>query len=577
MQTPNSTTISTAHPHLFDRHALEALRRSRAKYGPIVTETVPTQHQILSFFNSLDDHHTKDAPLSSCFTHSSRDLCTAVTHRIPEIPEDLRSKLTAQLQSDERCSVVLNLFTVTQDCTFRCSTPYSEGWESGLFTFPSGRIACYTGNPSTSPFIGSFLDLLHLSDSLLSPLQRFLLTARPAFLHTLRVDHVNSTVVISMEIARRYRSGRESDICEIRSVDISHWESRTDFSRAPATPAQITLWAAFDLVVTAAAHDAGRLTVIQQAIDAEVAHIDADAIPSDVTLPVPVLSVNRVALLRVRSAVYQDGRGRYAVAQGALHSRSLLPSATENEGNSNSVMNGFNAPLDPMPIIHSTRIHYPAVARAVAAECAFAAPALLYLLRLRAAGADVEEVVLVTTFLFLSLFLFSKFSSLSILLSGSHPLIRPASPGELIHAAATAADGNVRGRLSIATSDMGRAFYDGRGLSFLDSTAFRGTHRFPAAFAVSALLRAGFMTTFARDGRETLIDPAGKAFRLSVVREGGRCSFSVTKQTQTNEKEQKGQQQHQSTGDLEAQVLAQRAAAGIWASDLVLGRDAEDE
>lgn len=269
-------------------------------------------------FYSLDKHSDTTA-LFYNFTYSKRDACIAVTHRHNVLPSQLLSAFSAGPPTEQSTSsisaVTVNLFTVTQDYTFRCSSTFTDGWENGLFEFSSGRPASDAGGGDSrgTGFQETFTDLINLTSTLFNPLQTYLLTSRPSFLHVLRVDKVpaatgGSELIFTVEVARRYKYGRESDVAKLRHTDISHWAHHADFSRRQASTAQITLWAIQDLVPTEKDLDEPRLMIIQAVIDSELIAGNVDSYIGDTKLPVVVAGINRVSLLRVRNSKYQYER-----------------------------------------------------------------------------------------------------------------------------------------------------------------------------------------------------------------------------------------------------------------------------
>lgn len=469
--------------NLFDKPTYDKVVRAYQERGRTVIERVPEADEISTYLDQLSIY--SKLPLADRFYFSQRDGTVAIYHRIG--------------------SIIVSLLNVTQDYTFRCADTYTDGWETHFMMDKRSSVR----DPSLLPKIVPLFD----------DLQRFILCSNPSYLHQVRCDtfknprtHASETVY-TVEIAHRYHREREP---QMAVFDASTWPSENDYSRKRATPSQITLWAMSALVSTDPRLDQKRLDIIHTVI------ATASCTPNQA--PVVIPPGNALALLRVRHAKYMDGRARYANLRSVSANQALLTgqeklNAPDNYGPS------YVQESEKLP---QTMSNLDVITKVLAASILTASLGFLYLLRLHDPNADTEEVVGISLAIIGILFpatlvVWLRVFTGSTAITGLVTLRRPLPVDDLYN---QNRNSNSRIRVDIATSCAAVKHFNGRWLSFSGLSFNQNGKEFPGRFALADLLKAGYQTTFALDGREVLISPCGeRRMRMKHIDEKGFAVF----------------------------------------------------
>lgn len=539
-------------PNVLIRETVNRLIAGFKKRGRVVIESPPNIENIAEFLISLNQ--IDGPPLATRFTFSHRDGAVAVSHRLPNKPDEA----LALFPDRERVSMVtINLFTQTQDYTWRCRDRFDAqfGW----------REFALRDNGTPAPGHNAEI-LVSVVTPLFDDLQRHLLTNWPCYLHYIRVDAIDRhgvhELIFTVETARRYRTERERNIGNADLVSWG-WPHMEDYSRRPAPREEITLWAALSIQDTDPKLDDERLQVIATAIRAENLSREAVATEPDVIL---VDGGNRVALLRARSAQHQDGRARFALARAAMMDQGVIPRAPRGLEMEHFRLN----PSPDSPKLQYDMDNWPTVLKIIFSDLLVSSLGLFYLFRLQSPDADVDAVVGVALAIVGALALPSLplwFKIYTGKYDATHVLRRrrAATVKELLRQAR----GDTRARIEAVTSPAALLHFDGNGLSF-SGLHYEGNHSFvDDTFTVKHLLEAGYQTTFARDGREVLISPASSSSsppiytRLRINPEHKVLFERVANNTRDNHG-------RPTSADLDLEVL--RFVRGIWPSNVYVGR-----
>lgn len=470
--------------NIFHEPTYRKVAQAFAEHGHLIIERVPDALDVSTFFDTISTH--SKLPLSDRFYFSPRDGTIAVYHHVAH-------------------NLVVSLLNVTQDYTYRCTDTFIDGWR-GHFT--KGARSSVRDPQLLQTVIPMFDDL-----------QRYILCTSPSYLHQIRQDIIidpefnNRVTVYTVEVAHRYRM---SDDAPPGYVDMTGWPFMNDYRRRRATPAQITVWAMLTITPTDAKLDPARLDAIGRGIRA------ASSMPNDPPVLLPPGSL--LSLLRVRHAEYMDGRARYALVRAVVTSRALLR---------HNVL--LSAPSDYGPRLLEDEQELPettsnvvVIVKVVGANLLSASLGLLYLLRLFDPEANEEEVVgvafaIISVLLPLTMAIWLRVFTGSVMISSLLRLRRRITAEEMYRM--TEGKGP-RLRVQAATSAAAREHYDGRWLSFSGLHYEQGGKEYPGRFDLEDLLRAGYQTTVAMDGREVLISPCGeRRMRMHDVDAKGIASF----------------------------------------------------
>lgn len=314
----------------------------------VVLEGAPDHGKVKELLRDMDNLTGPDA-LWSSFRTSHRDGTVCVRHTIPiELSKQERYK---DIFEPQILAVHIDLFTVTQDYTWRCPNKFSEsqGWvvdEKMKLTFASEALSAQ--------------ELIAIVTPLFNKVQEFLLTKDDAYLHrNFRFRNVDKhEMVYTIEVAKRYKTEMEKSHVAIPgdfSISQAKWDLTDQMNpehhqRVPSTAQEVTLWALQEAMPPKDNHalDVERLQVIKAAIDAEIPinilarntptppnsteeysgnENGTDIEDSDQNKNPNVVQVfpgNRVALLRARPGIHMDGRARFPVLIGAYNDKSIL-------------------------------------------------------------------------------------------------------------------------------------------------------------------------------------------------------------------------------------------------------------
>lgn len=337
-------------PNLFRPEVLHKVQIVRQKFDDpeIVLEGEPDHAKVQKLLRDMDNLTSPD-PLWNSFRTSHRDGTVCVRHTIPiELSKQNGYK---DLFEPQILAVHIDLFTVTQDYTWRCPNKFSES--KGWVVDDNMRLTIAKDALSAQ-------QLIEIVTPLFNKAQIFLLTKDDAYLHRIfRFRNLDrNEMVYTIEVAKRYKAGMESAHVNI-PADFSIRKAKWDLTdpnnsehhqRVPSTAEEVTLWALQDATPPKENHalDVKRLEVIKAAVDAE---IPLDTLSRNTPAPtnnteeqsgneiridvedsgededrkvVRVFPGNRVALLRARHGMYMDGRARFPVLIGVYKDKSIL-------------------------------------------------------------------------------------------------------------------------------------------------------------------------------------------------------------------------------------------------------------
>ncbi|KAI0562439.1 spidroin-1 [Gracilaria domingensis] len=121
---------------LVEPHILERLTAARLRRGAAVIERVPTAREVSNFLVALAEH-AKPLSVSERLRFSERDATVAFTHVVKDAPPAVAAAHPGH-------GVKLNLFTVTQDYTNRSALPWTDAagfvWQTDEETLQGNRI-----------------------------------------------------------------------------------------------------------------------------------------------------------------------------------------------------------------------------------------------------------------------------------------------------------------------------------------------------------------------------------------------------------------------------------------------------
>lgn len=507
----------------FSDETLCKIRQAYYKRGKEVIERVPDSEEVIQFFKTLEKE--AGGSLYNQFFVLERDCTVSIRHRVTEPPNHLY--LNLQL-TNPLPSIFIDLVTITQDFTSRTNIPISKSMKREDFLLDafgvprSGRGRWGVCAP----------DLLLSILPHLSSLQNYLLNRRPSYLHVFRVDPIRSKgnleqIVYLIEIARRYRPDTYAE--EVTAhVPLNRFENMNNYIRRKAKKDEITFWAIQEIVPTNEENDSIRAEYIQSVILSEKTRNDLVITNGVYKLPSDIATMrggNHISMLRARHTVYMDGRARFPVMCAALHDCSLTNRPINNSTNSvcmeiDDTRIPHSIEPDDDPKFQEKVFKYNIVIRFVVVIIISVTASVLYSIIISFTEHQEIEAIRGNS---MTLF-FGLLTSLQSLLfirffAEGGSFYKPVS-GEEIWKQAQAM-GTSRALVEAVSHPKCRAYFDGKGLSFVgDEDTFTGSVTIDHTFSLLDVLRAGYVTTFARDGREVLIHGNGRykqLFRLHSI------------------------------------------------------------
>lgn len=533
--------------NVFDRVTWRKIGNAKCKRGAEVIERVPSEDEVITFLEQL--RPLCNSPLTDQFFISIRDETICVRHEVSDPPKELYLKFPV---ADPLPPVYIDLVTVTQDYTSRSNKPFTKDMqredylqENGVFR--AGWLEYGIDVP----------DLIKLISPHFSPLQNFLLERQEIYLHLIRVDPIPkqgvpiTQIVYYLEMARRYRSKSEGIT---GSVELREWKFMNEFSRSKAKEKDITFWAIQELVPTSEENDSIRLEYIQSVIQTEQIRENIREAYSEKYLsrdPILVKGGNHISMLRARRAIYLDGRARFPVMCAALKDKSLtrpqpLNNAIEPIEEEQPIAGGGFLPgetyslnsceIDKKPSFKEAILRFDLLGKSAVVVVLSIVCSCLYLTRLQIQLEEQETVRSNAITLFFGLMtLFQGFLIFYEYTQG-RGIRRPVTGADIWKQAVRFdnRNGTKRGRVEALSHPSAKSYFTGENLSFVGGEElFTGTVTVDCTFCLVDLLKAGYETTFSRDGSEILLGPTQrnrKMFRVQEINED-QCAKLVEVKT----------------------------------------------
>lgn len=522
------------------------IRNARSKRGTEVIEKMPSDNEVISFLENL--RPLCNSPLTDQFFISNRDETICVRHEISDPPRELYLKFPV---ADPLPPVYIDLVTVTQDYTSRSNKSFTKDMQREDYLKKNGVFRA--GWPEYGVEVP---DMVRLISPHFNPLQNYLLERQERYLHVIRVDPIPkdkvpiTQIVYYIETARRHRSESEGISS---SVDLREWDFMTEFKRSKAKEKDITFWAIQELVPTSAENDSIRLEYIQSVIETEQIRQNIREAYSEKYLsrePIPVKGGNHISMLRARRAGYLDGRARFPVMCAALKDKSLtrpqpLNSPMEEIDVEQPIARSVFVPgvthslnhqeIDPEPTFKEAIIRYDIIGKSAAVVVLSIIGSCLYLTRLPFKPEEGETVRSNTITLFFGLM--TLFEGLLIFYeyTQGRGLRRPVTGADVWKQAVRfdKIHGTKRARIEAVCHPCAKTYFTGENLSFVGGEdLFTGNVTVGCTFSLVDLLRAGYETTFSRDGSEILLGPKQrnrKMFRVQEIDEDQRARLVEVK------------------------------------------------
>lgn len=516
-----------------DEATLHKIQNAWWKRGIEVIERVPSLDEVTSFLKELRSYC--DTPLSNQFFVSDRDGSICVRHDVRDPPKELFLDFPV---GNPRPHVYIDLVTTTQDYTFRSNKPFSKTMNrEDYLKINDSYCNGWTAYGIEVP------ELVKLIAPHFNRLQNYLLERERIFLHIIRVDPIRKPaapieeIVYLVETARRHRPEPESIT---NSVELEQWKNMDEYKRRRAGNEHITFWAIQELVPTSKENDSIRLKYIQSVIKTEKIRENIRTAYSDMYLSQeriePIKGGNHIAMLRARRGTYLDGRARFPVLYAALKDKSKTKKKEStsdhivSDDDNTAIVPLFNPGetfswdiLEPKPEFRERLVRYGIIGKSALVLIVSTLSSLLYLTRLRLSpneGETVRSNAITLFFGFMTIFE-------SIL------IVYEYSQGRGLHRPATAADfwkqaekidrlqNTTRARVEAVCHPSAKEYFSGVNLSFVGGEElFTGEVDVNYKFSLVDLLKAGYETTFSRDGSEILLGPKQrhrKMFRVDSL------------------------------------------------------------
>lgn len=533
--------------NVFDTVTWRKIQNARSKRGAEVIERMPREDEVISFLGKL--RPLCNTPLTDQFFISRRDQTICVRHEVPDPPKELFLKFQVVHPLPH---VYIDLVTVTQDYTSRSNKAFTKNMPREDYLQENGTFKA--GWPEYGVEVP---DLVQLISPHFSPLQNFLLERQERYLHVVRVDPIPkygspiTHIVYYIETARRHSSRKEEEIKG--PVELREWEHMRDFERTKANEKDITFWAIQELVPTRPENDLVRLQYIQSVINTEQIRQNIREAYSERYLsrdPIIVKGGNHISMLRARRGRYLDGRARFPVMCAALNDKSLTkmqPANNTAEGSDEEQLiaqAGFipgetysftQSGLEKGPTFKETIFRVDLLVKSGAVVLFSILCSCIYLIRLPLKPEEGETVRSNTITLFFGLMTLFEGFLIFYEYTQSGSLRRPATGKDIWKQAVQFDERNKtkRGRVEAVCHHTAKSYFTGENLSFVGGEEpFTGTVKVDCTFCLIDLLKAGFETTFSRDGSEILLGPKQrnrKMFRVQEINEDQRANLVEVK------------------------------------------------
>lgn len=405
--------------------------------------------------------------------------------QVSDFFDDIQARTTVPLQdrlrtdaqdgtvflTHETANHTINLSTITHDYTHNTSDTYVEGWQTATQSHET--------------------DLITLVKSAVDGLQAHLLQLYPTFLHAVR--QADRTVSV-------YTAYRFSDVAEptLELPQIGSWRPVQPTDLRPATRTEATIWVICHLVRTTGEFDFLRHKHINAVLRAIF-----ETVPTRRTLP-PGHSLHLLQARRQADRLSRFGRLRFPVMRAVVTDRAVL--RTGGKSMSTSV-------TEPPEQYDIRGVHWKIKLARLALSLIFLGIVLYVAIRFTTRSTHRTIVVI-----FWVLVALSVGETLLVATSKTCPKNAP----ELVK---LAQKGSMRFQIEAACSDLAHAQFNGAWLSFAPG-AYAGSSTYDGRkFNISDLMRAGFETSLAMDGREVLVSPAGTEMRLACLGSDGGAVF----------------------------------------------------
>lgn len=363
----------------------------------------------------------------------------------------------------------------------------------------------------------------------------------------------------------------------------------SDYSYDNASSSDITVWAALECTDGLESEqerrelDRKRLEIIKKVIKSEVDANGPVRSSGDSSAPTPsetpnesvaetmapteINCGNRLALLRSRNANYQDGRARFPVFRAAVYDRGMMKKECEGVRPINELIcfGGERNALKSMNLSEEISIFWD-VLKMISVNLLLVGLPFVYLIRVRH-GEKLEEIMASILGLMgiISVPIFGIWVQYFKNIRGARPYHRQKSIRELEREAGN----DVRAKIEVAVSKIGRAYYARDGLSFAGGQ-FIGDHQYQGTVTLQSLFLAGYTTTYDRGGREVLVGPAPyfRAVRLHTMNRLGKAIFSNVRGDDDDDDDFMPVSDEQ----LEKEVLPIEHVVGRWKQQVDVGR-----
>lgn len=531
--------------NIFHEPTLNAIRNAWEKRGPEVIERVPEQGEVKTFLEELVPHC--DIPLSDQFFISERDETICVRHKVRNPPKELFLDFSVEMPYPH---VFIDLLTATQDYTSRSEKPFSKHMKRDDYLKVNGKFL-----PGWAGYGIGVPEMVRLISPHFSPLQNFLLEREECFLHIIRADTIPKDggqikqVVYLIEMARRHRPFAQKEEVD-DSVELHNWKFMEKFERKRANQEDITFWAIQQLVPTDPRNDSDRLKYIQSVIIYEKIRQHRRQAYSEKYIPDRTMVMkggNHIAMLRARHAAYMDGRARYPVLCAARKDQSLTKrperkdTNTDTSDDEENIVTGDDGEeallvgendagvpyacdqLESKPKFNEKQFRWRVLGKTVFV-IALSASSCFYLYRIRYSPNEGETVRSNTITLFFALLTFFEAGLIFYEYTQGRSLYRDATGEELWKQAVKLDRHNnsTRARVEAVRHPFAKDHFNGVNLSFVGGEElFTGGALVDFTFSLKNLLKAGYETTFSRDGSEILLGPkekrSRKMFRVESV------------------------------------------------------------